>query len=180
MAGEVGREDRYMMKFILLNAGSDGVHYPGAEHEIGAARAAALADDGVAIYLSDDKRAEHEGEVKRALDVNAKRVATGLHPMPIRRALAPGAETAAYSPPSKGEPWIGMDWRDAQRVADILKAQQEGAKLFAGGPGAAGGPGGPGALGDPAALIEPHGGHGGHGGHAEPHDAPEVHGKGKK
>jgi hypothetical protein len=178
MAGKVEREDRYMMKFIILNAGADGVHYPGAEHEIGAARAAALADDGVAVYMSDDKRAEHAGEIRRALEVNAKRAAAGRHPLPTRLALEPDAETMAYTPPSKGSPWVGMDWRDAQRVADILKAQQEGARLAAGGPGQ-GGPaqGGPEtATGDPMALIEPHG-HGAHPGHAEP---PEAHAKGRK
>jgi hypothetical protein len=152
MAGEVKREDKYMMRFVNLNAGPDGVHYPGAEHEIGAARAAALADDGHAVYLSEDKAAEHKGDVERAAEVNAKRAAAGRHPLPVRMALAPGAEAAAYTPLQKGSSWVGMDWRDAQRVADILRAQQEG------------GHGGPAAEAEStmtaAESVAPHEGHG--------------------
>lgn len=169
--GAVTREENFVMHFNYLNAGIDGVHHPMNNHEIGATRAAALADDGVASYADPTKQAEHDKEMERAKEVNRKRVADGKYPMPVRLALKDGAESADYRPmnPSGLPPGLGpsaldnLNWRDVQNIADMLRAREEGTagphdgprgKVQPGGPGGLGGPGGPGQPGAPDALIE--------------------------
>lgn len=119
-------EEKHAMRFLQLNAGVDGVHHPGNTHEIGDARAALLADDEVAHYAAEDMQSQHDEEVKRAAEVNARRARSGLGPMPIRQALAPGAETADYRPGHPmGGPIQPVDWRQLQIVVDALRRAEE-------------------------------------------------------
>ena len=134
MPGEVRSETTFMMTFIQLNAGIDGVHHPGNIHEIGETRATALADDNVAMYAVKEKQDEHARDVERARDVNRKRTEAGRLPMPVRMALKDGAETADYRPlnpvglpPGMGPSALeGLNWRDVQDIADMLRAREEG------------------------------------------------------
>ena len=119
-------EEKHAMRFLQLNAGVDGVHHPGNTHEIGAARAALLADDEVAHYADEDMQSQHDEEVKRAAEVNARRARSGLEPMPVREALKPGAETADYRPGHPmGGPIQPVDWRQLQIVVDALRRAEE-------------------------------------------------------